>query len=85
MFYVYILKLANKQCYTGYTANLKQRIDEHKRGLVKSTSSKGPVTLIHYEAYTEKTDAQRRERYLKTTRGKQLLRQQIRDLLNKLR
>ncbi len=68
--------------YTGSTGNLKKRIEEHKAGRVKSTKSFLPVMLILYEAYILKSDAQRRERFLKTTEGKRLLRQQIRDYLN---
>ncbi len=81
MHYLYILLLNNNNLYTGTTANLKRRFDEHVRGNVNSTEFKGPVKLIHYEAYLLKSDADRRERFLKTTEGKRLLRQQIRDVL----
>lgn len=80
MNYVYILSLNNKHLYTGHTANLKRRITEHKIGKVRSTNKKQPQ-LIHYEAYLLRSDAERRERYLKTTEGKRFLKQQIRDLL----
>jgi len=83
MYYVYILFLGNKQFYTGTTGDLRRRIEEHKRGKVLSTSKRQPVELVHYEAYKLKSDAVRRERYLKTTEGKRFLRQQIRDLLVK--
>jgi len=54
----------------------------HECGNVITTSKYLPVTLIGYEAYRLKSDAQRRERYLKTTEGKRLFRQQFRDILN---
>ena len=81
MFYVYILKLNNKQLYTGYTSNLKLRVKEHKAGKSPFTSQRLPVELIHYEAYFLKSDAMRREKYLKSTEGKASLRKQIRDIL----
>lgn len=81
MYYVYILKLKNADLYKGSTANLRVRIAEHKSGKVDSTKNKEPV-LIHYECYTKKSDAQRREGFLKTTEGRRLLKQQIRDVLN---
>jgi putative endonuclease len=81
MFYVYILLLNNKQIYTGFTDDLKRRMNEHKRGKVKFTSQRLPIKIIHYEAYLLKTDAQRRERYLKTTEGKRFLKQQLKELL----
>ena len=82
MYYVYFLSLNNKQVYTGMTTNLKRRISEHNRGKVASTAKRLPAELIGYEAYRLKTDAVRRERYLKTTEGKRLLRQQYRDIIN---
>lgn len=81
MYFVYIIKLSNNNLYTGSTSNLKQRILDHQQGRVKSTKYKKPLKLIHFEVYKLKSDAQRRERFLKTTEGKRLLRQQIRDIL----
>ncbi|HOX41058.1 MAG TPA: GIY-YIG nuclease family protein [bacterium] len=84
MYYTYILFLASSgKLYTGSANNLKQRFQQHKLGKVNSTRAQNPV-LIHYEGYVYKSDAQRRERFLKTTEGKRLLRQQIRDILEKL-
>ena len=80
-YYVYILLLSNKRLYTGSTSNLVERVDKHKKGYVISTKGKEPLKLIHYEAYLNKKDALRREKYLKTTEGKRFLRQQIKLLL----
>jgi putative endonuclease len=82
MWYIYILLLRNKNLYTGFTNDLRRRIAEHKRGKVESTRHIFPIKLIYYEAYILESDAIRREKFLKTTEGKRLLRQQIRDLLN---
>ena len=83
MFYVYVLVKDKKSLYVGYTTDLKRRFDEHCRGKVKSTAKYKEKLLIHYEAYELKSDAQRRERFLKTTEGKRLLKQQTRDVLLK--
>ncbi len=64
MYYVYILKTADKR-YVGYSSNLKRRIDEHSKGKVSSTKHKKPIELIYYEAYLKKESAQKRERNLK--------------------
>ena len=80
MEYVYILKLNTKKLYTGRTSDLRRRISEHKSGKVRSTNKKSPV-LIHYEAYLLSSDANRREKYLKTTEGKRFLHRQLKDLL----
>ena len=71
----------NSEIYTGSTGDLRRRILEHKKGGVASTKHKLPAKLILYEAYVLKSDAERREKYLKTTEGKRFLRQQIRDYL----
>jgi len=81
MHYVYILYLQNNTLYTGRTDNLKRRYNEHEFGKVESTKHKRPLELIFYEAYVRKSDAERREKFLKTTEGKRLLRQQLRDIL----
>jgi putative endonuclease len=81
MYYVYILHLSNSNLYKGSCEDLKARLVQHERGWVKSTKNYRPLKLIHYEAYCLKTDARRRERYLKTTEGRRFLRQQIRDFL----
>ncbi len=80
-FYVYILLLANKQLYTGFTQDLDRRIREHQAGGVASTRKRRPLRLIHAEAYSLESDARRRERFLKTSEGRALLRKQIRDIL----
>jgi len=82
MFYVYILLLKNDDLYKGFTSNLKIRIKEHNQGKVKATKDYRPVNLIGYEAYYCKSDAQRRERFLKTTEGRRLLKQQYRDVMS---
>jgi len=84
MYYVYILKLNNGQLYTGFTQDLKRRIQEHKTGKVGSTKHRLPIELIHYEAYLRDSDARRREEFLKKSEGKKYLKQQIRDLLLEL-
>ncbi len=63
---------------------MARRYKEHKNGKVKSTKLRRPLKLIHYEAYILKSDAMRREKFLKTTEGKKLLRQQLRNILNNL-
>lgn len=84
MIYVYFILLSNSDIYKGSTNNLKRRIIEHMDGKVESTRNYRPVKLIGYEAYCLKSDAQRRERFLKTTDGRKLFRQQYRDVLKKL-
>jgi len=57
---------------------LKNRFEEHGNGEVKSTKHRRPLDLIFYEAFKDKRDAQRREKYFKTEKGKSSLKQVIR-------
>ena len=78
MFYVYVLvSKKDHLLYTGYTSNLKKRLKEHLMGNVDSTRARRPLDLIYYEAYKSKQLALRREKFLKTTKGKQQLRKQL--------
>jgi len=82
MYYVYFLSMNNQQVYTGSTKNLQNRMKERDSGNVATTSKYLPVTLIGYESYALKSDAQRREKFMKTTEGKRLFRQQYRDIIS---
>jgi putative endonuclease len=81
MYYVYFLLLANKDIYKGFTEDLKRRFNEHQSGKVTATKHFLPIKLIGYEAYLEKSDAMRREAFMKTTEGRRLFKQQYRDIL----
>ena len=66
MYYVYILKFDKSgKLYIGYTHNLKERVEQHKKGLSKFTKNKGDFRLIYYEAYLSREDAIEREKRLK--------------------
>lgn len=80
MYYVYLLiGEKDKKPYVGFTRNLKERIKKHNSGSVISTKYKGHPTLVFYEAYINKEDAQRRETYFKTTKGKVTLKQMLKS------
>jgi putative endonuclease len=84
MYYVYVL-ISDKDSrfYTGFTDDLKRRIAEHNAGRVRSTRQRMPLTLVYYEACLSQKDAVHREQYLKTTFGKQYLRNRMKNFLAK--
>ncbi len=85
MFNVYLLhSIADSGFYIGYTTDLKRRLSERKQGASVATRHRGPWKLIYYEAYTERLDAEGRERYLKSGGGRRFLRRQLRHYLEKL-
>ena len=68
MFYVYILKLGNNTFYIGYSSNLKERINNHKKREVHQTMNRD-FKLSFYAAFESKIKALRFEKYLKTSSG----------------
>ena len=69
MYYVYILQLKDKTYYHGSSDNLKQRVKDHKHGLVESTKNLRPFKLVYYAAFDTKVLALNFEKYLKTSSG----------------
>ncbi len=72
MYYVYVLK-GPKQRYTGFTNDLKRRLEKHNGNEVPSTKNRGPWKIIYYEACLSEKNARLREKYLKTAWGKRYL------------
>ncbi|MDP3955136.1 MAG: GIY-YIG nuclease family protein [bacterium] len=81
--YLYILQsLKDGKFYTGVTSDLRKRLKEHNSGKNISTSYRQPLRLIYYEAYLLKKDAEDREKYLKTSMGKRVLKKQLKNFIN---
>ncbi len=84
--YVYVLRSrADGHFYTGTTQNLNRRLAQHRWGQNVSTAKRLPLDLVYFEGHLNRTDALRRERYFKTTKGKVTLRQLIRGTLPHLK
>ena len=83
IYYVYVL-LSEKDdlFYTGYTSDLKNRLEQHNSGKVFSTKNRTPLRLIYYEGCLNQQDATRREKYLKSGSGKIYLRNRLSNYFN---
>jgi putative endonuclease len=76
MHYTYVLySEKDREWYTGATSDWKARVREHTEARVRSTEWHRPLTPVYYEDCLNPDDAFRRERYLKTGRGKCHLKQ----------
>ncbi|WP_297422474.1 GIY-YIG nuclease family protein [Clostridium sp.] len=74
MNYVYIVECSDGTFYTGWTNNLKNRIEAHSKGTgAKYTKGRGPVKLIYHETFADKKDAMRREFEIKKLTRKEKL------------
>jgi predicted GIY-YIG superfamily endonuclease len=75
MITVYVLKsLSSDIFYTGMTENIENRILEHNSGKSKFKSGHVPWIILYSEVHTDWTSARIREKYLKSTAGKNWLR-----------
>ena len=73
MYYIYILlSLRDKNFYVGYTKDLQSRLKLHNSGQVASTKNRQPLKLIYYEVCINQQDATHREKYLKTSWGRDI-------------
>ena len=74
MFCVYVLQSeTTKHFYTGFAADLVQRVGQHNAGITKSTKNRGPWKLVYQEQYETRAEAMRREKFLKSGKGRELL------------
>ena len=75
MYFIYVLKsLKNNKRYIGYTSKqLFKRLKEHNTGCNKWTRENGPFTIIYFEEYQTKTEAIKREKFLKSGQGRKFL------------
>lgn len=72
MYYVYLLQSQSspQQRYTGLTEDLRSRLTKHNQGEVPHTSKFVPWRLRTYLAFSERGQAARFERYLKSGSGR---------------
>jgi len=81
-FFVYVLKSKIRDfIYVGYSTDYKERIKRHNNGKVQSTKAFKPLKLVFLEIYINKSDAKRRESYLKTTKGRTTLKTMLKNTL----
>ena len=81
MFYIYVIKsLKDEKIYVGHTNDLRERIEQHNKGEVKSTHSRKPFKLVYYEASNILEDAIKREKSLKTGFGRRYLKNRLSDI-----
>ncbi|HXN65063.1 MAG TPA: GIY-YIG nuclease family protein [Candidatus Acidoferrales bacterium] len=80
MFYVYVLRSSTTgRHYTGFTADLTQRLGQHNAGITKSTKNRGTWTLEYQETYPTRAEAMKREKFLKSGQGREELKRILRQ------
>jgi putative endonuclease len=74
MFTTYVLRSqATQRLYTGSPSDFEKRLEQHDANVSASTKNRGPWELVHREDFPTRAEAVRRERYLKTGKGREEL------------
>ena len=72
--YTYIIRCLDNSLYTGYTTDIKRRMDEHKRGInSKYTKARKFAKLEIFFVSSTKSDAMKLEYYIKSLTKKKKL------------
>jgi putative endonuclease len=79
MYYVYAISSTSRNyIYVGMTDHVERRFAQHNNGWNSTTKPYTPFELIHVEEFLTRSDARKKEKYLKSGAGKELLKK-IRD------
>ena len=62
MWFVYVVRCADRSLYTGITTDADRRLAEHNEGRgARYTRSRGPVALVYLERARDRASALQRE------------------------
>ena len=76
--YVYVIRSdVDGRLYKGMTQDVKSRLEIHNRGKVSSTKAYLPWRLVYTEDCKDSTEAREREKFLKSSRGRDFLRDKL--------
>jgi putative endonuclease len=67
MYYLYILKCADKTLYTGITTDLKRRLVEHNNTKLgaRYTYSRRPIKMVYSQKFKNRSSASKEEARIK--------------------
>ena len=81
MFSVYVLVNPEGKTYVGQTNDLQRRLSQHNdpaySGTLHTKRHRGPWRLVHTEEYATRSEAMRRERELKTGKGREWIKREL--------
>ena len=82
MFYIYTLRSQrNGKKYVGLTQkNVDLRLQEHNEGKNQWTRNNRPFNLVYYEEYIDENFARKREKFLKSGNGREVLKKKLSHL-----
>lgn len=80
MYYIYVLRsLKNNRLYTGSTDSVEKRLNDHNTGRSTYTRLSKPFILLYAETYNTRSEAVKRELFLKTGKGREELKRLLKN------
>jgi putative endonuclease len=61
--------------YVGQSSNIEVRLSLHNKGFVHSTKPYRPWKLIHFEEFSTRIESMKREKELKSHKGREFIRE----------
>ena len=82
MFTMYILQSERDgKYYIGSTDDLSKRLTRHNNGYSRYTKNRGPFKLVYREEFASRSEAKKREYYLKSLKSKSAIEKLILDAI----
>ena len=81
MYYAYVLRNPKGVLYKGSTDNLKERIKKHNSddGFRRYTNNRGTWKLVYKEEFKTRKEAELREKFFKSGKGRECLNKKLGD------
>ena len=74
MYFIYVIRNTDRGIrYIGSTADIDKRLADHNAGRSRFTKGSRPWILVYSEKFGTKHEALKRERYLKSGKGREIL------------
>jgi len=72
-YFVYMVRCADETLYTGITTDIERRVAEHNSSSkgAKYTRARRPVELVYHEIYATRSEASKREYFIKKRMSRQ--------------
>jgi putative endonuclease len=81
MYTVYVIRSqVSGTLYTGQTSDFPRRFAQHQQGLAHYTRGRGPWEIMLTEEYVTLREAIQRERFLKSGRGREWLKERMKAM-----
>jgi putative endonuclease len=78
IYYTYVLYSQKfDKLYIGHTSDIQKRLFEHNAGKSRFTKSYISWELVYYEKFSTRSLAMKREKELKSHRGREFMRKEI--------